>query len=97
MTKQNQVRPLTRAECEPNAVAFSLNIEAFAAQHADEKIRQFRFLARNARDIDEQFEELRPAHEFASLDGRCATNIVPLPSLVNTSARIASESTPETM
>src|SRR5437764_14850332 len=84
------MRPLAAPEREPDAIAGPLHIEAFALQDGSEQISQARFFARDARRVDERREEIDRVHCC------CATNIVPLPSFVKTSARIASERTPET-
>src|SRR5262249_2082650 len=82
-------------QCEPNAVAFALNPETFSGQNSAEVTRDFVFVARDARCRNEKLQELYSVHELGSV-GPCATNIVPLPSFVKTSARIESERMPET-
>src|SRR3954471_24501451 len=84
------MRPFAVVGGEPDAVAGSLHVEAFALQQQTQHISEARFFARNARRADERREEIDRVHCC------CATNIVPLPSFVKTSARIASERTPET-
>src|SRR6201987_3375284 len=95
MAEQDQMRSSTIAQRVPDVVSLPLNPEPFLGQHGAEIVCDFAFIARDARCRNEKFEELWRIHGFAS-DGRCATNIVPLPSLVKTSARIESERRPET-
>src|SRR3954453_844098 len=84
------MRPFAGSDGEPNTVAGSLHGEAFALQERTQQISEARFFTRNAPRADERREEIDRVHCC------CATNIVPLPSFVKTSARIASERTPET-
>src|SRR3982751_3299270 len=85
------MRSRAATQREPDAVAGPLHVEAFALQHRAEDIGEERFFARNARRSDERREKIDRVHCCA-----CATNIVPLPSLVKTSARTASGRRPET-